>query len=343
MSTVDADAHVVETEHTWDYLLPSEKRWRPAGITAPDANGAPREWWMIDGKLFNRRTNIGKDTTEATREMADIKARLKHMDELEVDVHVLYPTLFLRPISDKPEVELALYRSYNRWLADIWEQDTRRLRWACMAPVGDMAAAIEELRWSKEHGAVAVFLRGLEHDHLLSDPYMFPLYEEAERLDLAIGVHSGNGSFEVHDYFGDEGGFCKFKLAVVGGFHSLLMQDVPSRFPKLRFAFVEVSAQWVPYALHDLAIRIRKKGRDFPIKSVLRDNRIWVACQTDDDLDYVLDYTGEDNVVIGSDYGHADTSSELEALRHLRNEGKVPPAAIDKILDANARTLYGLN
>src|SRR5690242_19718533 len=147
MPTVDSDAHVVETEHTWDYLAPSEQRWRPVGVTAPDATGAPREYWLIDGKLFNRRTNIGKDTTEATREMADIKARLKHMDELEVDVHVLYPTLFLRPISDKPEVELALYRSYNRWLGDIWEEGGGRLRWAAMAPVGTMDDATDELRW----------------------------------------------------------------------------------------------------------------------------------------------------------------------------------------------------
>jgi uncharacterized protein len=343
MPTVDSDAHVVETEHTWDYLTPSEQRWRPTGVTVEDPSGAPREYWLIDGKLFNRRTNIGKDTSEAAREMGDIEARLKHMDQLEVDVHVLYPTLFLRPISDKPEVELALYRSYNRWLGDIWEKGGGRLRWAAMAPVGTMDDAIDELRWSREHGAVAVFLRGLEHDHLLSDPYLFPLYEEAARLNLAIGVHSGNGSFDVHDYFGDEGGFCKFKLAVVGSFHSIVMQDVPSRFPTLRFGFIEVSAQWVPYALHDLAIRVPKKGRDFRMKDVLRENRIWVACQTDDDLAYVLDYTGEDNVVIGSDYGHADTSSELEALRHLRGEGKVAPAVIDKILDANARTLYGLN
>lgn len=62
----------------------------------------------------------------------------------------------------------------------------------------------------------------------------------------------------------------------------------------------------------------------------------------DDDLPYVLQYAGEDNLVIGSDYGHADTSSELEPLRHLKQEGKVPPRVVDKILDDNARALYGL-
>jgi hypothetical protein len=47
--------------------------------------------------------------------------------------------------------------------------------------------------------------------------------------------------------------------------------------------------------------------------------------------------------VIGTDYGHADTSSQIEALRLLKTEGKVAPSVVDRILDANARALYGLN
>jgi len=337
MATVDADTHVIETERTWDYMEPAEQRWRPTGIQA-----AGQEYWLIDGRLFPRRANIGLDTSEQAREMGDVEARLRHMDQLEVDVHVLYPTVFLRPISDRPEIELALYRSYNRWLADIWTAGKGRLRWAAMAPTLDLDAAIEELRWAKERGAVAVFLRGVEHGRRLSDPYLFPLYAEAERLDLAIGIHSGNGSFDLHDFYTDEPGFCKFKLPVLGAFHSLVFDEVPRRFPKLRWAFVEISAQWVSYAIHDLAARFKRQGRELP-SDVLGELRIWVACQTDDDLPHVLRYGSEDRIVIGSDYGHADTSSELEALRNLRTSGYVPAAVVDKILDANPRALYGLS
>ena len=28
MATIDADAHVVESEHTWDYMDPSERKYR---------------------------------------------------------------------------------------------------------------------------------------------------------------------------------------------------------------------------------------------------------------------------------------------------------------------------
>ena len=40
--------------------------------------------------------------------MDDINARLKHMDELDIDVQVLYPTIFLRPFTRRPELELAV-------------------------------------------------------------------------------------------------------------------------------------------------------------------------------------------------------------------------------------------
>ncbi len=91
----------------------------------------------------------------------------------------------------------------------------------------------------------------------------------------------------------------------------------------------------------DIRKRFEQKGKPLA-KDALRKNRLFVACQTDDDLPYVLKYSGEDNIVIGSDYGHADTSSEIEALRRLKDEGEVKPEVIDKILYANAKALYGL-
>jgi predicted TIM-barrel fold metal-dependent hydrolase len=56
----------------------------------------------------------------------------------------------------------------------------------------------------------------------------------------------------------------------------------------------------------------------------------------------VLKFTGEDHLVIGTDYGPNDTSSEILALRRLKEDGAVPPHVVNKILDDNARALYGL-
>jgi predicted TIM-barrel fold metal-dependent hydrolase len=74
----------------------------------------------------------------------------------------------------------------------------------------------------------------------------------------------------------------------------------------------------------------------------MRQNRLYVACETQDDLPYILTYTGEDSLVIGSDYGHSDPHMELNAMRAIRDRTDVEPRIISKIVDDNARALYGL-
>jgi aminocarboxymuconate-semialdehyde decarboxylase len=342
MAVIDSDAHVLETDRTWDYMLESERPLKPKIVATPEDESSGGESWFIDGIYLGKARNVGHDTSRESREMDDIQARLQHMDGLGVDVQVLYPTVFLRPYTKRPEVELALTRSYNRWLVDIWQRATERLRWTAVLPLLTMDKALEEARFAKENGACGIFIRGLEGDKRLSDSYFFPLYDEAAKLGLPICVHSATGSFAVHDFFLDECGFSKFKLAVVSSFHSLIFNEIPDRFSKTKFAFIEVSSQWVPYAIHDFARRLERKGRKVDKRDVLRRNRIYVACQTDDDLAYVLKYSGEDHLVIGTDYGHNDTSSEILALRKLKEDGSVPPEVVHKILDGNARALYGL-
>src|SRR5215212_5721887 len=134
MAIIDADAHVVESEKTWSYMDGAEKRFRPSTVVVPNSKGDPTESWVVDGRVMTKGPIEVDDLSRALREMGDIPARLSHMDKLGTDVQVLYPTLFLFPITEKPEVEAALYRSYNRWLADIWKQGNGRFRWAVMVP-----------------------------------------------------------------------------------------------------------------------------------------------------------------------------------------------------------------
>jgi predicted TIM-barrel fold metal-dependent hydrolase len=56
-----------------------------------------------------------------------------------------------------------------------------------------------------------------------------------------------------------------------------------------------------------------------------------------------LAHAGEDSLMIGTDYGHHDPSTELNAIHLLRNDQRIAPAAISKILETNPRKFYGLN
>lgn len=348
MKTIDADAHVLECEATFEYMDAEFQKYRPwvavqktDQVTLLSNEGVPqKEFWVIDGRLQIKEGNVGLNTTKESREMANIDARLAHMDALHIDVQVLYPTVFLRPVTTDPTVEYALCKSYNRWLAAIWKQAPDRLKWVVMPPLLMMDKAEEELRFAKDHGAVGVFLRGVECNMQLDNPYFYRLYEIGQALDLPMCFHSGNGSMDLWDIY-RPGGLARGKLPVVAACSQLLLSGVPAKFPKLRWGFIEVSAQWIPYVLNDAELRLVRRGKRLS-PTILAENNIYVACQVTDDLGYVLGYAGEGQLVVGTDYGHADASTEIEALRRLKEEGKVSAAVANRILDDNARALYGL-
>jgi predicted TIM-barrel fold metal-dependent hydrolase len=75
---------------------------------------------------------------------------------------------------------------------------------------------------------------------------------------------------------------------------------------------------------------------------LLRDNRIDVCCQTSDDFSYVVEYVGEENLMVGTDYGHADYSNDIEAIQTLARGGKIGAALAQKILADNPKRIYGL-
>ena len=186
MAIIDADTHVDETEETWEYLLPSERAFRPTCVT-DDHDG--KRYWLIDGSRFLRIPRTFDRTGMAVEagELRDIPARLADMDRLGTEVQVLYPTLLLLAPARRPEVDRAIRGAYNRWVAERCDQSGGRLRWVCVPSVADLDAALAEIRWAKEHGAVGVMKKGdPDFGRWPADPYFFPLYEEAQRLDLPI-------------------------------------------------------------------------------------------------------------------------------------------------------------
>jgi predicted TIM-barrel fold metal-dependent hydrolase len=275
--------------------------------------------------------------------MADIDARLAHMDRLGIDVQVLHNSMWITPVTRRPDVEIALCWAWNRWMADVWKAGAGRLRWACVVPAMSPTEAIPQIQFAQQNGAVAVCMRPYEQDRMMTDPAFYPVYDEAQRLNLAIAVHLGNGSPELLRMLTNEpgGGFSTFRIPTVTACYALIMSELPQAFPRLRWGFIEVSSQWVPWVIHEV-IR-RSTGADRPVPSnPLQAYNIYVSTQTDDDFPYVISYAGEDNLVIGTDYGHGDTSSELNAIARFQAMTDISEVAKRKILSDNPRALYAI-
>ena len=200
-------------------------------------------------------------------------------------------------------------------------------------------------RCVKELGFVAVATSahsaGRNQDH----PDFYPFYAKAQELGVPVCVHVGSGrpaaaadrfdnAFFVHattHAFEQMIGV----MCIVGG-------GILELYPKLKVAFLEVSAQWLPYVLADIAKRYHLQGRELNKKELLRESRFYVGCEISDDLPYIVEHAGDDNLVVGTDYGHADSATELLALRGLLEDKRLGAPVANKIVSENARALYGL-
>lgn len=346
MGFIDADAHVDETEETWNYVLPSEELYRPILLDPPAVKGfksgeGKHKLLVTAGSTRLQRYHGHSGTTDESRELRDVPARLRHMDELGVDVQVIYPSALLFPCQPRPEVEVAVHGSYNRWLADKTSGTGGRLRWAYVPPILDMDKAVADMEWAKENGACAVFKKGVEYDRAASHPYFYPLYAEAERLDLPICFHTC-----PHTYVTDIGETLPFlHLTPVSAFITLANDKVPQMFPRLRWGFIEAGAAWVPYALKEVGVFARRTVSDADVRGeFLKDNNFFCACDTDDDLAPLVEcYGGADWLIMATDYGHL--LREMRAHQTVVDRGKrgeLSPAAVDRIVSDNARQLYAL-
>jgi len=344
---IDADAHVIECEETWDHLQPGDERFRPIPVADPDGGHAG---WLVDGQLVAGAAgdpSISKDI----KELRDVPGRLAAMDGLGIDAQVLFPTFFIGLTTDRPEVQRALAKTYNRWLAHVWSQSDGRLPWVVVPPLLDLEASLEEIDLAAEHGAHGVFMRGIEGDRVLTDPYLFPIYEKAQELGLPISIHAGTGSGAVRSiYYGQHETrsrdvFAAANLPVLGAFHLLVTSGIPDRFPDLRFGFIETGAQWVPYLVGEALRRQETMTTEGTISSaatVLADKNLFVAVRTDNDLAGLVEGFGSTNFVMGTDFGHEDAGTEVDAFSKLRAEGSISDADLDRVMSDNARALYAL-
>src|SRR5438309_5857974 len=141
-----------------------DRTYQPVIVEKRGGPDKGERFWLIDGKLQRMRQAprfselVGEAPPDSSAFLDDVDARLRHMDELGTDKQVIYPTLFISPLTTNPEVELALVRSYNRWLGDIYARSRGRLPWIAVLPLLSIERAVEELRVAREQGACGVFM-----------------------------------------------------------------------------------------------------------------------------------------------------------------------------------------
>lgn len=361
---IDADSHVEEPNEAWDHLDPQYESRRPFPIKAENRPllHNMNAFWYIDGSVYPKVTGQGvtiyatpvemerahsKPFSLPSQTLSDPDARLQDMDRGGVDVQVVFPTVFLEPLTPDPRFEAALMRSYNTWMGAVCRRRPERLKWAGVLPLRCAGEAASEVERVKDLGAVAVAVYGTVGETLLSHEDFDPVWAEAERLRMPVCVHTGWCHPGITKPFLDSYGahVLGFTLPVMMGFYAFLGGGILDRFPDLKIAFLEAGVDWVPYLIQRMDHYFHSEsanGRPTPKRRAsdyVRDCQVYFTCEAEEKLvPQVMEFVGEDRIMISADMPHGEAREG--SVAEIQQRSDLSDSSKKKILGNNAADFY---
>jgi predicted TIM-barrel fold metal-dependent hydrolase len=336
MTVLDADGHVTESYEQIARYLDEPYRRRPLTFPFYTADGWDRR--LVD-KFHDWAGNA--------------EQWLRALDRGGMEMAVLYPTLglFMSFLKDR-EWAVRLCRAYNTLMYEEFIKVTPRLKAVALLPVQDPAAAAQELRRAvRELGHVGGMLSA-DGSQLLGDERFTPVYEEAQRLDVVLGIHAsgshlGGAGVDLFSRF-IQAHTCSHPFGQMRQLTSIVLEGIPERFPDVRIAFLEAGAGWAPYWMERMDDEFAKRGEvEAPVlkkkpSQYVRSGKIYFSCEADEWLlPQALKLVGEDQIVYASDFPHWDHSFP-GSIDEIKERGDLTDAQKRKVLADNCRRMYKL-
>ena len=283
------------------------------------------------------------------------------MDVEGVDVAVVFPTSARGHVTIDdldPEYAVAICRAYNNYLADFCKENPDRLKGAALISIHSVELAVKELRRAvQELGMVGFTIAPNPiNGRYFHDPDCDALWKEAQDLNVPVCLHDTNAGWNQ----GHLANFLRyhpnpmtltqtfgFPLSLMEAMGSFIVGGVLERFPTLRLAFLEGNCSWLPWLLWRLEEQweMYKDGERVqlslkPTEYFLR--QCYVSLEPGEGpARYVVDTVGDDNLVISTDYPHADSSYPY-AMDHFMELNEIGDASKRKVLWDNCARLYDL-
>jgi predicted TIM-barrel fold metal-dependent hydrolase len=352
---IDADAHVVEGAA---FAVEALSRWPDKVKVERTPEGTPV--FTIEGRRYPEPTGPGAGCppqhglTPAAHDPHSPAGVLADADREGIDQMVLFPSLALGVGGFRDLAFAAEFaRLYNHFIADYCRKGQGRLFGVAVLPLDDADASIAILREARDAGLVAAMIPPALRARNLDHPDLDRFYACAAELELPLGVHGAPG---VHlpqigvDRFTNyiQVHCVSFPFDQMTALTALLSGGVFDRHPRLRVAFLESGATWLPYFLDRLHEHWEKRGDWIPNgwrrdpREYVASGNVWLSCEPGETLlPAVVDALGDDFLLYASDYPHWD-SEFPESARALRERTDLSAAARAKILGANAQRFFGL-
>jgi predicted TIM-barrel fold metal-dependent hydrolase len=341
---IDADGHLLERQSDIRKYLPEPWNRRNTPLFPSD-----QPW---DSDLFDTLGSRWYSRNASPEEQVELWHQV--MDEHGMELAVLFPTgsgniAKLR----EPGWQIALARAANDHFAQEYNARSNRIKAVGVLPMGHPDEAAKELRRAvTELGLISFEILSMGLPFGLGDAIYDPIWATAEELGVPMCIHGNrSASAEVgadrFRTFGETHCYT-FPAGMMLHFTSIMWNAVPLRFPKLKLAFLEIGATWLPYYLDRLDEHWEMRGEfEAPHltkkpSQVFRESPMYVSLEAAEGLlAAAVDYVGDDHFLYASDIPHWDNEfpknlEELWARPDLSADTK------EKILHRNARALFGL-
>ena len=339
---IDADAHVMEQhQDLFEHIKGSygELDWHAT-------------WPLLDADGWQRGL-----ARKGKREDPDAEAWVRFQDEHGIDCSILYPTAGLALGAIKlPEWAAALSQGYNDWLAHRFTRQSPRLKGMALLPPQNPKAAAAELRRAvKELGFLGGVLPAVTNNKspLFGSPIFHELWDEAQRLDVPISIHGGVSNNLGLDRLSSflEAHLLEHPFAQMLQLTNMMFQAVFEQFPRLRVAFLEAGAGWVPFMMDRMDEDYEKFGAKLApqLKTspsrLLKSGNIFFTMEVEErTLPYVLQIVRPDVIMWASDFPHERERDQFGGdLPYLQAREDISEEAKRKILFDNPARFYRLD
>jgi len=313
----------------------------------PKGRAAHKHPYIYDPKVNWRGGEI------AERQVAgyDMERRLKDIKREGIEKQIIFPTGISIPTENVGGLGFALCQAYNNWVARLVKGHEDVYLPVAMAPAGCPDQMANELRRCvKELGFKAGHLVPYCGPRNLDDPSFYDYYAAAQELDIPLFCHP-NSNGELTDRFDNF-----FKTHVLGrvmnctpALVALVLGGVFEKFPKLKVAFFECSAEWPLFWMHRMDDDY-EWAKDFshlsgvismPPSEYVKRN-CYVTCEADEkDLLRPISELGEDHILMATDFPHFD-SEYPHTVSRIKERTDISAKQKEKILGANAARLLNL-
>jgi predicted TIM-barrel fold metal-dependent hydrolase len=312
----------------------------------------------------------------------DVNRRFSDLESQGVVGEVLFPngvpfqTNQFDDAGWAPDAELtrAGKTAYNRWLADFCSQGAGRLCGQAAVVFDDVAQAVNDVYWAKEHGLGGIMMPGLyPGGTYFFDPVLDPIWGAIEATGLPISQHGGAGA----PTYTPPGLAAILTLAFEHAFFSgrslwqMIVGGVFDRFPDLRMVFVETEVHWIGPALQHFDQRVRmgddwtefarflQRDRAFSrLPSEYWASNCYAGISPFHPLQLPLEKFGSkynagpdefvirsENSMFGVDYPHFESiyPSTMDQVAGLVREPNISPEDAARVLFKNAAAVYGFD